>query len=156
MLLVTHYTRLLLISSKLSLLVVAEGNSSYTSSVSRSACSAHLLIIRSTPRMRSETAPTAIAPRDCTARENVVIPREFSDRRTESALRSPALNRTIAVIAAVIMLLRIAQAMFLFSNTVDEPFHIASAVVMYDVGKESSGVEQPPLTRIVAGLPLYL
>jgi hypothetical protein len=85
-----------------------------------------------------------------------VIPREFSDRRTESALRSPALNRTIAVIAAVIMLLRIAQAMFLFSNTVDEPFHIASAVVMYDVGKESSGVEQPPLTRIVAGLPLYL
>jgi hypothetical protein len=98
----------------------------------------------------------AIPPRDCTAKENVMIPREFSDRRPESVLRSALLNRTIAVIAAVIMLLRVAQAMFLFSNTVDEPFHIASAVVMYDVGKESSGVEQPPLTRIVAGLPLYL
>ena len=46
--------------------------------------------------------------------------------------------------------------MFMFNNTVDEPLHIASAVAMYDVGKETSGVEQPPLTRIVAGLPLYL
>ncbi len=81
---------------------------------------------------------------------------EFSDRIPEPPPRSAALNRTIAVIAAAIMLLRVAHAMFLFNNTVDEPFHIASAVVMYDVGKESSGVEQPPLTRIVAGLPLYL
>jgi hypothetical protein len=85
-----------------------------------------------------------------------MIPMEFSDRIPEPLPRSAALNRTIAVIAAAIMLLRVAHTMFLFNNTVDEPFHIASAVVMYDVGKESSGVEQPPLTRIVAGLPLYL
>jgi hypothetical protein len=64
--------------------------------------------------------------------------------------------RTIAAIATAIMLLRIVQTIFLFNNTVDEPYHIASAVVMYDVGKHASGVEQPPLTRIVAGLPLYL
>lgn len=74
----------------------------------------------------------------------------------EPTRRSPALYRTIAIIFAFIMLLRVAHTMFLFNNTVDEVFHIASAVVTYDVGKESSGVEQPPLTRIVAGLPLYL
>lgn len=69
---------------------------------------------------------------------------------------SPTLCRTLAVVAAVVALLRVAQTMFLFNNTVDEPYHIASAVVMYGVGKHASGVEQPPLTRIVAGLPLYL
>jgi hypothetical protein len=64
--------------------------------------------------------------------------------------------RAIAVIATIVMLLRVVQTIFYFNNTVDEPFHIASAVVMYQVGKHASGVEQPPLTRIVAGLPLYL
>jgi hypothetical protein len=81
---------------------------------------------------------------------------EFSDRIPEPPPRSAALNRTIAIIAAAIMLLRVAHTMFLFSNTVDEPFHIASAVAMYDAEKETSGVEQPPLTRVVSGLPLYL
>ncbi len=70
--------------------------------------------------------------------------------------RPEPLCRTVAAIAALVMLLRIVQTIFLFNNTVDEPYHIASAVVMYDVGKHASGVEQPPLTRIVAGLPLYL
>jgi len=85
-----------------------------------------------------------------------MIPVEFSDRIPDPAPRSAALKRTIAVIAAAIMLLRVGHTMFMFNNTVDEPFHIGSAVVTYDVGRESSGVEQPPLTRIVAGLPLYL
>jgi hypothetical protein len=78
------------------------------------------------------------------------------DRIPEPARRSPAVYRTIAILAALIMLLRVGHTMFIFNNTVDEVFHIASAVVTYDVGKESSGNEQPPLTRIVAGLPLYL
>jgi len=81
---------------------------------------------------------------------------EFSDPIAKPGPRSAALYRTVAAIAAAIMLLRVAQTIFLFNNTVDEPYHIASAVVMYDVGKHASGVEQPPLTRIVAGLPLYL
>ena len=85
-----------------------------------------------------------------------MIPMEFSDRIPDPAPRSAALKRTIAVIAAAIMLLRVGHTMFMFNNTVDEPFHIASAVTMYDVGKETDGFEQPPLTRIVAGLPLYL
>ena len=46
---------------------------------------------------------------------------EFSDRIPEPPPRSAALNRTIAVIAAAIMMLRVAHAMFLFNNTVDEP-----------------------------------
>jgi hypothetical protein len=72
------------------------------------------------------------------------------------AMPSATVGRSLAIIAAVVMLVRVVQAIFLFNNTCDEPFHIASAVVMYDVGKEASGVEQPPLTRIVAGLPLHL
>jgi hypothetical protein len=71
-------------------------------------------------------------------------------------LGSVVLWRSATIVAAAVMLVRILQTVFLFNNTCDEPFHIASAVVMYDVGKESSGVEQPPLTRVVAGLPLYL
>ena len=89
-------------------------------------------------------------------REEVDNPKDFSDRIPDPLPRSAALSRTVAVIAAAIMLLRVAHCMFLFSNTVDEPFHIASAVAMYDAGKETSGVEQPPLTRVVSGLPLYL
>ena len=69
-----------------------------------------------------------------------MIPVEFSDRIPDPAPRSAALKRTIAVIAAAIMLLRVGHTMFMFNNTVDEPFHIGSAVVTYDVGRESSGV----------------
>ena len=71
-------------------------------------------------------------------------------------MRSARLNRSIAVVAVLIMLMRIVHCMLLFNSTVDEPFHIASAVTMYDTGKEISGVEQPPVTRIVSGLALYL
>jgi hypothetical protein len=81
---------------------------------------------------------------------------EFSNGISHTGLRSAKLNRTIAVLAALIMLVRVVHAMFLFSSTVDEPYHIASAVVLYDTGKVSSGVEQPPVTRLVSGLPLYL
>src|ERR1700733_5369902 len=99
-------------------------------------------------RRRPSQCRTARVPLAFAAAERKrMIPMEFSDRIPEPPLRSAALNRTIAVIAAAIMLLRVAHTMFVFNNTVDEPFHIASAVVMYDVGKESSGVEQPPLTR---------
>jgi hypothetical protein len=81
---------------------------------------------------------------------------KFFDSISESGTRLAALNRAVACIAAAVMLLRVVQTIFLFNNTCDEPYHIASAVVMYDVGKHASGVEQPPLTRIVAGLSLYL
>jgi hypothetical protein len=69
---------------------------------------------------------------------------------------SPLLCRALAAVAAVVALVRVGLTIPVFNNTCDEPYHIASAVVMYDVGKHASGVEQPPLTRIVAGLPLYL
>jgi len=81
---------------------------------------------------------------------------EFSNGLSQPALRSAKLNRTIAILAALIMLVRILHAMFIFNSTVDEPYHIASAVAMYDTGKVTSGVEQPPVTRLVSGLPLYL
>jgi hypothetical protein len=79
-----------------------------------------------------------------------------SERISVPNPRLAAICRTVAAVAALVMLLRVVQTIFLFNNTVDEPYHIASAVVMYDLGKDASGVEQPPLTRIVAGLPLYL
>lgn len=71
-------------------------------------------------------------------------------------MRSARLNRSIALVAVLIMLMRVVHCMLLFNSTVDEPFHIASAVTMFDTGKEISGVEQPPVTRLVSGLALYL
>ena len=81
---------------------------------------------------------------------------EFSNGISQPLVRSRKLNRGIAVLAALILVARIVYAMFTFNSTVDEPFHIASAVTMYDTGKEISGVEQPPVTRVVMGLALSL
>ncbi len=62
----------------------------------------------------------------------------------------------VAVLATVIAIVRIAMTIPVFNNTVDEPFSVSSAVALYDVHKHVYGVEHPPLSRLVAGLPLYL
>ncbi|HMB95114.1 MAG TPA: hypothetical protein VKK61_03665, partial [Tepidisphaeraceae bacterium] len=64
--------------------------------------------------------------------------------------------RAIALLAVVIALCRVGITIGTFNDTVDEPYNVAAAIAMYGVGKHVAGTEQPPLTRLVAGLPLYL
>src|SRR3954447_18146296 len=62
----------------------------------------------------------------------------------------------VAIAATVVALVRIALTISVFTNTVDEPFHIAGAVGLYDMHKLVYGVEPPPLPRLVAGFSLWL
>jgi hypothetical protein len=64
--------------------------------------------------------------------------------------------RALAVLAGVIALARVASTIGTFNNTVDEPYNISAAVGLYDVHKLVSGIEQPPVARLVAAIPLYL
>lgn len=69
---------------------------------------------------------------------------------------SPAVCVVVALLAGAAALVRAALGIGVFTNVVDEPFHIASAVALWDVKKHTLGTEHPPLPRLVAGLPLYL
>lgn len=64
--------------------------------------------------------------------------------------------RAIALVAALVALARLAATIPVYTNTIDEPFHLAGALSLYDVHKLVYGAEHPPLPRLVAGLPLYL
>jgi hypothetical protein len=77
-------------------------------------------------------------------------------RSISSLAITPRLCRAVAALAAAVALLRVALSIPVFTNTVDEPFHIAAGVALWDVGKHTLGVEHPPLPRLVAALPLYL
>src|SRR5262245_4862729 len=63
---------------------------------------------------------------------------------------------TSVAAAIVVMVARIVSTYSIFNDTADEPYHIGSAV-SYCVAKHYiRGAQHPPLTRIVAGLPLML
>ena len=62
----------------------------------------------------------------------------------------------IAMLAGAVMLARSVAVICTFNHTIDEPYHIASAVVMYEAHKLTAGAQHPPLARLVAGLPLVL
>jgi hypothetical protein len=64
--------------------------------------------------------------------------------------------RGVALLAAVVALVRAASTIDAFNNSCDEPYHVSAAVGLYDVHKLVSGTEQPPVSRIVAAIPLYL
>jgi hypothetical protein len=64
--------------------------------------------------------------------------------------------RVLALLAAVFALARAASTIDTFNSTVDEPYNISAAVGLYDVHKLVSGIEQPPVARLVAAIPLYL
>ena len=64
--------------------------------------------------------------------------------------------RAVALLAAAVALVRVAVTIPTFTNTADEPFHLAAAVALWDQHQHTLGVEHPPLPRLVAGLPLYL
>jgi 4-amino-4-deoxy-L-arabinose transferase-like glycosyltransferase len=66
------------------------------------------------------------------------------------------LFRTIAILAGLIAIVRAASTINTFNNSCDEPYHVAAAVGLYDAHKLISGTEQPPVSRLVAAIPLYL
>ncbi len=62
----------------------------------------------------------------------------------------------IAILAAFVFLWRSAIAIPVYTHTIDEPYHLASAVAIYEAHSHVLGVQHGPLPRLVAGLPLYL
>src|SRR5947207_5522155 len=62
----------------------------------------------------------------------------------------------IAILAGAVMLARSIVVICTFNHTIDEPYHIGSAVVLYEAHKLTAGAQHPPLARLVAGLPLIL
>jgi hypothetical protein len=62
----------------------------------------------------------------------------------------------IAMMAGAVMLARSVAVICTFNHTIDEPYHIGSAMVLYEAHKLTAGAQHPPLARLVAGLPLML
>ena len=62
----------------------------------------------------------------------------------------------LAILAACILVVQCVGPIFRFSPTIDEPYHIGSAVCLYESGRATVGAQHPPLARWVAGLPLRL
>jgi hypothetical protein len=52
------------------------------------------------------------------------------------------------------MVARIVSTYHVFSDVIDEPYHIGAGVGMYMSGRHAYGVQHPPLPRLVAALPL--
>ncbi len=54
------------------------------------------------------------------------------------------------------MLARVVAVTYVYNNTVDEPYHIGSAMVLWETKQLVVGAQHPPLARWVIGLPLVL
>ena len=62
----------------------------------------------------------------------------------------------IALLAGAVMLARCVHVSRVYSNTVDEPYHIGSAMVLWESKKLVVGAQHPPLVRWVIALPLVM
>lgn len=60
------------------------------------------------------------------------------------------------MLAGVVMLARVVAVTYVYNNTVDEPYHIGSAVVLWEAKQLVVGAQHPPLARWVIGLPLVV
>jgi hypothetical protein len=60
----------------------------------------------------------------------------------------------IALLAGVIAIARVVATTHVFNHTIDEPYHIGSAVVLWEARTLTVGAQHPPLARWVIGLPL--
>ena len=89
------------------------------------------------------------------AKVNLIDP-DLVATRAGRTLSSTWMLRATAIVAVVIALLRVGSTIGTFNDVVDEPYNVGSAISLYGVGKLVAGSEQPPLTRIVTGLPLWL
>jgi hypothetical protein len=81
---------------------------------------------------------------------------ELRDAQTPGLSSHAGWFRAIAALAALIALVRAGSTIGTFNDCVDEPYNVGSAIALYGTGKLVAGSEQPPLPRIVAGLPLWL
>jgi hypothetical protein len=76
--------------------------------------------------------------------------------RLKNLPRKHWLWRALVAAALAVMVVRIISTYAVFNDTADEPYHIGAAV-SYCVAKHHvRGTQHPPLTRIVAGVPLVL
>src|SRR5438309_2963608 len=62
----------------------------------------------------------------------------------------------IALLAGVVMIVRVVTVTHVYSNTIDEPYHIGAAMVLWESKQLTAGVQHPPLARWVIGLPLVM
>jgi hypothetical protein len=62
----------------------------------------------------------------------------------------------IALLAGAVMIVRAVLVTEVYSNTVDEPYHIGAAMVLWESKQAVAGAQHPPLARWVIGLPLVL
>src|SRR5262245_26339014 len=62
----------------------------------------------------------------------------------------------IALFAGIVMIFRIVSTTVVFSHTIDEPYHIGGAVVLWESKSATVAAQHPPLARWAIGLPLML
>ena len=64
---------------------------------------------------------------------------------------------TIVVSAAIaVMIAHIVATYHVFNDVIDEPYHIGAGVGMFQSGRHTYGVQNPPLPRLAGALPLVL
>ena len=75
-------------------------------------------------------------------------------------MRHPDPNHRVFILftlgAIALMVGRIVSMHQVFSDVIDEPYHIGAGVGMYMSGRHAYGGQHPPLPRLVAALPLVL
>jgi hypothetical protein len=75
-------------------------------------------------------------------------PQETTDKR--------AIYQLMALLAGLIMVIRLALCVNVFSPATDEPSHIGAAVSMIEAHKLIAPGSHPPLARLVAAVPLWI
>lgn len=62
----------------------------------------------------------------------------------------------LLIVIIAVMILRLAPTYRIFSDTIDEPYHLGAGLCQLETGKLLRGFQHPPLARLVAALPVYL
>jgi hypothetical protein len=73
-----------------------------------------------------------------------------------SGLLSKQILTCLVGVAIAVMVVRIGLTWRVFSDVIDEPYHIGAGVSMYEARKLVRGIQSPPLPRLVGALPLML
>lgn len=73
---------------------------------------------------------------------------------TAAPRRTPALAWLALVVIIAVFVLRVAPGARIYSQTVDETYHVGAAVSLLEARTLVLGVQHPPLARYVMGLPL--
>lgn len=73
-----------------------------------------------------------------------------------SIFRRETWPRWVVLLAMAIMVARIVPTYTVFNDTIDEPYHLGAGLCLLQTGKLWRGYQHPPLTRLLAALPVYL